>query len=334
MCSSGSFFIKSSFAAIVVLLSLSPPTMSGTDRMVWPVAPDQPRVELLGEIRCEQLTPKTGFLGKLARIVGGRSEDEELSLPFDVLVSEGRLYAVCQNLAALVEIDLGSNDFKLHTPVDHPFVYPVSLCNGGDGTLYIADPEARAVYRMRDGKIRRFISDGLVRPTGVAALPEKNRLYVVDTGDHTLKIFSSDGRFIKSVPGEGDSVSLHYPTFATATADGCVVLNDALNYRIKRFDADGNLLGSFGQEGDGPGTFARPKGISVDSDGHVYVVDNLFDNIQVFDPDGQLMLVIGAAGQGTGQFWSPAGIDIAGDTIYVADTHNNRIQILHYLGSQ
>ena len=41
---------------------------------------------------------------------------------------------------------------------------------------------------------------------------------------------------------------------------------------------------------------------------------------------------IGGGGQGSGQFWSPAGIDIANDTIYIADTFNNRIQILHYLG--
>jgi hypothetical protein len=44
--------------------------------------------------------------------------------------------------------------------------------------------------------------------------------------------------------------------------------------------------------------------------------------------------VIGAAGQDAGQFWSPGGIDIVNDTIYVADTFNNRIQILHYLGGE
>ena len=33
-------------------------------------------------------------------------------------------------------------------------------------------------------------------------------------------------------------------------------------------------------------------------------------------------------GQEPGQFWSPAGIDIVKDTIYIADTFNNRIQIL------
>ena len=93
-------------------------------------------------------------------------------------------------------------------------------------------------------------------------------------------------------------------------------------------------MSSFGSEGDGPGTFSRPKGLAVDSDSNIYVVDNLFDNIQVFDTFGKLLLVIGNSGQKSGQFWSPAGIDIVGDTVYIADTFNDRIQILCYVGEE
>jgi DNA-binding beta-propeller fold protein YncE len=74
--------------------------------------------------------------------------------------------------------------------------------------------------------------------------------------------------------------------------------------------------------------------MAVDSRGYIYVVDALFDNVQVFDTDGRVLLVIGTAGNGAGQFWSPAGIDIAGDRIYVADTFNQRIQVLRIVGGQ
>ena len=325
--------MKKLVLCILALTYLSTATIGRTERLVWPPTPDQARIEALGEIRCDQLTPKTGFFGKLARMIGGRSQDEDLSLPFDVLAVGDQLFAVCQNLPALVEIDLTNSTFRLHSSTEHPFVYPLSLCDGEDGIVFVTDPEIAAVFRYDGNKVTRLISENLVRPTGIAALPNEKRLYVVDTGDHTLKIFSYDGDLIRIVPDENDSVSLHYPTFAAATNDGCILVNDALNYRIRRYNADGDLLASFGHEGDSPGSFARPKGVSVDSDGHLYVVDNLFDNIQVFDPEGRLMLVVGASGQDAGQFWSPAGIDIAGDTIYVADTHNNRIQILHYLGA-
>jgi DNA-binding beta-propeller fold protein YncE len=77
---------------------------------------------------------------------------------------------------------------------------------------------------------------------------------------------------------------------------------------------------------------ARPKGIAIDSDDHVYVVDNLFDNFQIFDEEGTALLAVGSAGQAPGEFWSPAGIDIVADTLFVADTYNNRIQMFRYLG--
>ncbi len=311
-----------------------PTVVSGrVERVVWPPAPDPARVEVLGEIRCEDLSPETGFFGRIAQAIGGRSDEESIALPFDIRMIEGKLFATCQNLPALVEIDPESKKFQLHYSKEQPYSYPLALCDGGEGRVFVTDPEAAALFLYDGKKTLRLISDNLVRPTGVAALPGLKRLYVVDTGDHSLKIFNYDGDLIKTVPSADDSVKLHYPTFATATDDGDILVNDALNYRIRRYSADGVLLSSFGHEGDGPGSFARPKGVGIDSDGYLYVVDNLFDNIQIFDREGKLMLVIGSGGQKTGQFWSPAGIDISGDTIFIADTHNNRIQVLHYLGA-
>lgn len=320
-------------AFLVMADAFADPT--GPDRLVWPEAPDRARIEYLGTIECDDLSPAGGFFKKVARWIGGADEADRLSLPFDLVSTGDLLYVVCQNMPALVAIDLDSRQFKLYKSKDIPLRYPVSLCDGGDGMIFVTDSEAGAVFKYHDGQIEPFLTEGLIRPTGIAALPELKRLYVVDTGDQSLKIFSYEGSllFTSSVAADGSPL-LNYPSFASATADGQVLVNDCLNYQIKRFDADGHLLGAFGQEGDGPGAFSRPKGVAVDSEAHVYVVDNLFDNIQIFDSDGQVLLALGSAGNSRGQFWSPTGIDIHSDTIYVADTHNHRIQILHYLGAR
>jgi DNA-binding beta-propeller fold protein YncE len=300
--------------------------------LLWPPPPDEARLEYVGAIDCEDLKPAGGFLNRLGRWIGGRAESDILSLPFDVVVVNQSLFVVCQNLPALVEIDPAKGTFRTHTDKKKAFMYPVSLCHGGDGAVFVTDPEAAAVFLYSGGKVKPFIETGLVRPTGVAALPGQRRLFVVDTGDQSLKIYDYDGKLLKVVRSFGDAdEGFNFPTFAAAV-NGQVLVNDALNYQMKRFDSDGNLVSAFGREGDGPGSFSRPKGIAVDSDNHIYVVDNLFDNLQIFDRDGRVLLVIGSAGQAEGQFWSPAGIDIARDTVYVADTYNNRIQILHYLG--
>ena len=54
--------------------------------------------------------------------------------------------------------------------------------------------------------------------------------------------------------------------------------------------------------GDGPGHFARPKGIAIDSDGHIWVTDEVQSRVQVFDTEGQLLIYLGEHGWYPGQF--------------------------------
>ncbi len=91
--------------------------------------------------------------------------------------------------------------------------------------------------------------------------------------------------------------------------DGNLFVSDTLNNRVQVFDADGKFIRAFGKAGDGPGYFARPKGIAVDSDGHVWVADAVQDRVQVFTPEGQLLIWMGGNGLLPGQFSSLAGLD-------------------------
>lgn len=304
-----------------------------TDRLVWPPKPDIARLEYVGEIDFNDLSPRSGFLGSIKRFLGGKTAQDMLSLPFDMVIMNKSIFLTCQNFQYLVEVSRADNSFRLHSDKKHPFAYPVALCKGGPGEIFISDSKNGSIYRYYDDKLTLFINDNLIRPTGLAASPEQQKLYVVDTGEHNVKIFDFDGNLLGQFPDSGmTEARLHYPTFAWIGEDGFLLVNDALNFRIARFDLDGNFVSAFGQEGDGPGAFSRPKGIATDSKGHIYVVDNLFDNLQIFNGEGQVLLAIGSGGQDRGQFWSPGGIDIVNDTIYIADTFNNRIQIFHYLG--
>ncbi|HSH00197.1 MAG TPA: hypothetical protein VLB27_09125, partial [candidate division Zixibacteria bacterium] len=286
-------------------------------------------------IECADFSPKRGLFGSVARLISGAGEVDKIDLPFDLVALDGSLFLVCQNLPALVEVFPEKKRFALHTDDAKTLRYPVALCRGGDGSLFISDSESGTVFRYLEGKLEPFISAGLNRPTGICADTLAQRLYVVDTEEHTALAFNFAGERLTAFGASAAEASaFQYPTFAVALDDGSILINDALNYQIKRLSATGEQLSVFGFEGDVPGSFARPKGLAVDSDGHIYVVDNLFDNVQIFNPEGQPLLVIGAGGQEIGRFWSPAGIDIVSDTIYVADTFNNRIQVLRYLGGE
>ena len=99
--------------------------------------------------------------------------------------------------------------------------------------------------------------------------------------------------------------------------EGNVYVTDTLNNRVEIFDADGNFISEFGKAGDGPGHFARPKGIAIDGDGHIWVADEVQSRVQVFDNEGRLLLYLGERGWYPGQFQALYGI--------AADNHNNRI---------
>lgn len=298
---------------------------------VWPPPPDQARVEFVSEIRCEDLSPETGFFGKIGRFLGGDDPDDKLGLPFDVLPVGGMLYLTCQNLPALVRIDPEKESYKLFRCDDPPLVTPVSLAASGD-TIFVSDSGNGTVYRLVDGSLEPWITEGLVRPTGLAVSADGLAVYIVDTGDHQVKVFDLAGSMTGHIGGRGETDDeLNFPTFAASAGTG-ILVNDTLNYRIKKFEGTGELLEAFGEEGNGPGTFSRPKGVAEDGAVNIWVVDALFDNIQIFDPSGRLLLVVGRSGQEPGEFWSPAGIGITEDLIYVADTFNNRIQVLKNLG--
>ena len=106
-------------------------------------------------------------------------------------------------------------------------------------------------------------------------------------------------------------------------------------YRLFARQVDAEFLHAFGESGDQPGDFSRPKGIATDSHGHVYVIDALMHMLQIFDGQGELLLAVGGQGQGDGQFWLPNGIFITPDNmIFVADSYNKRVQVFRYVGPE
>ncbi len=61
-----------------------------------------------------------------------------------------------------------------------------------------------------------------------------------------------------------------------------IYVSDAMDYKIKKFDASGNLIASAGGRGEGPGEFLSPRSLAY-SHNKVYVIDENIRGIQVFD---------------------------------------------------
>ncbi|MGA2977025.1 MAG: NHL repeat-containing protein [Spirochaetia bacterium] len=101
------------------------------------------------------------------------------------------------------------------------------------------------------------------------------------------------------------------------------VLDDA-GGKVLRFDASGAFQSAVDLPGIDSGSQA-----AVDALGYFYVTIPEEHRIAKYSPQGELISSFGSYGTGPGQFSSPQGIAIGPDgKIYVADTYNNRVQIL------
>ncbi len=126
-------------------------------------------------------------------------------------------------------------------------------------------------------------------PEGVA-VDSLGNVYVADWGNERIQKFDSNGNFITKwdagptilppskvavdLSGNMYTIGWFVPPFVGPTNQ----------FRIQKFDPNGNLIAEWGSYGDAYGQFDGPTGISVDFSESVYVADMRNNRIQKFSP--------------------------------------------------
>lgn len=306
--------------------------------LFWPRPPEVKRIQFLAAVsKPADLGIHPGMLRRFFNYMAGKKIPPMVT-PYGISRdSHGRLYVVDTFLRQVHVFDAAGNRYFSFPKDRDQLVSPVGIAIDGQDRIFITDSKKCVVDVFKDhGKtfLSAFGQGLFKRPTGIAIDAKTSELLVVDTLDARVFRFGLADLSPRGSFGE-DGVStgqFHYPTNIATTADGTIIVSDALNFRVQVFSAGGRFLFTFGHMGDVPGSFSRPKGVAADSDGNIYVVDGLFDNIQIFNRKGRLLMAFGDHGSHLGEFWLPTGIYIDGnDTIYVADSSNHRVQIFRYL---
>ncbi len=305
----------------------------------WPEAPAPARIAYAGAFRGPaDLGIEKSLWQRIGEFFSG-SREPRMVRPMAILGSADgeRIYVADPGVRGVHRFDLRAQRYTLLHAEGTALVSPVALAEGPTGQILLADSGLARLFVLQAGA-KRFspfeLSAPLTQPTGVVFDAQGTRIFVTDTAEHCIKIFSAQGeplgRFGQRGNAEG---AFNYPTGLWRDKQGRLFVTDAMNFRIQWFTPEGAFLGAFGRPGDASGSLSRPKGVASDNQGHLYVVDALFHAFQIFDETGTLLLKVGAQGRGAGEFWLPTGIYIApDDTIYVADSHNQRVQRFRYLG--
>lgn len=160
-------------------------------------------------------------------------------------------------------------------------------------------------------------------PRAIATEPNGS-VFVVDK-DARVQRFSRLGAFEtfwrmpEKAQGKPVGLSVH--------PDSRIFVADTHYHRVLIFNRDGRLLGSFGEEGKGPGQFMLPTDVAFDREGRIYVGEYyLNDRITRWSPSLEYELEIGAAPIEGARLSRPAGIDVDEEgTLWVADACNHRI---------
>lgn len=222
------------------------------------------------------------------------------------------------------------------------FSGPFGIAVRPDGSFYVAQIDGKRISKFDaggnySGSITSIAGYGdLHGPFDVFAAPGGN-LYIADTLGHCILVLDAAEKLILKL-GNGKASAqpgeFQQPHFIYADeARGFIYVSDTLNNRVQVFNNTGKLLKVIGTDPSQAGGHAFTAGLSCDSAGNLYVMHNSGGFINVYDTQFNLIRTIGSRGSSPARFNDAYGLTIQNDTIWVADTYNNRIQRLSLNGT-
>ncbi len=320
------------------------------EEKIWPPLPDKPRFRYVGQLVGESnlFAVDDGgagaAIGRFFKALAGLDNRPDtvrnlLRPQSGAVDSSGRVIVTDAGRQALFVFDqkLGKLDIWRGATENLDFVSPVGVAAAKNGDILVADSELRRVIRL-DGEGNpkgTFGFEDLERPTGLAIDSKTGRVFVADTAEHNIKVYSDAGKLVQVIGQVGTKWGeFNAPTHISFVSDRLYV-TDTFNARVQIFDSKGKFLRAIGSRGLYLGNLVRPKGVTADNLGNIYIIESFHDYLLVYDRNARFLLPIGGTGSGVGKFYLPAGVwSDPQNRIYVADMYNGRVVVFQYLSGE
>ena len=196
-----------------------------------------------------------------------------------------------------------------------------------NGTVYASNDSANTikVFKPNGEETQIGSSDNaggkLSRPTGIALIGDT--IYVMSYGNDTVKMYSTDGRFIGGFGGNGNGTGqLSNPRGICTDGKGRVLVADQNNHRIQIFTSQGVFIKSIGCSN-------LPKDVAVDPEGNIHAALLRNNHIAIYSEDGNLVDTYNLGGRLQG----PNAIYIDGEGNRLIGTDNGPVHIADPTGT-
>ena len=268
--------------------------------------------------RIAKYNPSAGSLTNLAGVIGETGGDDgpgafaHFSSPQGIVYARGGLVVADSGnhrirfvtLSGVVSTLAGSTaGFADGAGVSAQFNSPAGLAVDGAGNIYIADLLNNRVRKLDTANNVTTVAAGFSRPSAITIDKVLNRIYVADTGTHSIRVIAPDGSVSlfagsgsASISGSKESLLATSALFNaprgllwTGNNVGLLV-SDTGNHRVRRIYYNTNYS-NFSTELFMSEGLVSPIGLVMDSTGNFPLVDlatSQLLSIQVTAPQPQV----------------------------------------------
>jgi len=235
------------------------------------------------------------FAGARSKIIRGNGASN-MPKPINITISEnGTRYVTDTQREQILIFDRNDRFVRALGSTDQ--FRPVDVAVLRD-RLYVSDIEHHKVQVLdeRTGQLLfEFGSNGsgpgeLFQPTNLAIGPDES-IYVTDTGNFRVQVFSPEGKFIRSI-GQIGTAAGHFarPKGVAVDKDDRIYVVDSAFANVQILDHEGTPLLFFGSPGQGLGNINLPTVVKID-----------YENVDFFrkyaDPEFELEYLVLVASQ-------------------------------------
>ncbi len=219
------------------------------------------------------------------RAVGGMQKPINMTID-----SNGTKYVTDTKMKRILVFDRDDNPIQVFGEDGNYRPSDVAIIGG---KLFVADMENNKIQVLdkRTGEFLYSFSSGgsqdgeLFFPTNLAVGPDDN-LYVSDTGNFRVQLFTPKGRYLRQIGSVGMELGrFARPKGIGVDREGRVHVVDAAFQNVQLFNAEGKLLMFYASPGAGKGQLYLPTDLFID-----------YDNVDYFQsfaaPDFKLEYII------------------------------------------